>query len=69
LRESLTNWMNAVSARDERLKEANASIQDLAERLNASVQKFNELATNYNAVVKDLNELRQPATNAAAARH
>lgn len=69
LRESLTNWMNAVSVRDERLKEANASIQDLAERLNASVQKFNELATNYNAVVKDLNELRQPATNAAAARH
>ena len=65
LRESLTNWMNAVEVRDERLKEANASIQDLADRLNASIQKYNELATNYNSVVKDLNETRQSSTNAA----
>lgn len=69
LRESITNWMNAVQVRDERLKEANASIEDLANRLNSSIQKFNELATNYNSVVNDLNEARQSSTNSAAARH
>ena len=69
VRESLTNWMNAVHVRDERLKEANASIQDLADRLNAAIEKYNELATNYNSVVNDLNEARQSSTNSAAARH
>jgi chromosome segregation ATPase len=58
LKTSVTNWANAVAARDERLNEANAEIRRLAEELNASIRKFNELATNHNAVVKDLNELR-----------
>jgi chromosome segregation ATPase len=68
VRESLTNWMNAVHVRDERLKEANASIQDLADRLNAAIEKYNELATNYNSVVNDLNEARQSSTNSATTR-
>lgn len=58
LRESLTNWMQAVTLRDERLKEANAHIQDLGDRLNDSIRKYNELATNYNSVVTNLNTLR-----------
>ena len=72
LKTSVTDWAAAVRARDERLKEANVHINQLAADLNVSILKFNELATNYNAsihkydelatnynaVVKDLNELR-----------
>ena len=58
LKSSVTNWANAVAARDQRLKEANAEISRLANELNASIRKYNELASNYNGVVKDLNELR-----------
>jgi chromosome segregation ATPase len=58
LKTSITNWVAAVNARDERLKEANKEIGRLAGELNGSIAKFNELATNYNATVKDLNELR-----------
>jgi chromosome segregation ATPase len=65
LKESVTNWANAVAVRDERLTTANNRIRDLADQLNASVQKFNELATNYNAVVQSLNETRSRATNVA----
>lgn len=65
LKASITNWVSAVALRDERLKEANGRIQDLANQLNASIQKFNELATNYNAIVKDVNNLRGGKTNLA----
>jgi septal ring factor EnvC (AmiA/AmiB activator) len=58
LQESVTNWMAAVTVRDERLTAANERIRDLAEQLNASVLKFNELATNYNDTVKALERLR-----------
>ena len=58
LKISVTNWANAVSVRDERLKEAGAQVDRLNDELNASIRKFNELATNHNAVVKDLNDLR-----------
>lgn len=58
LQESLAKWTNAVTERDQRLKESNAQIQKLANDLNAAVRKYNQLATNYNDVVKDLNELR-----------
>ncbi len=58
LKGSINNWASAVTARDERLTEANAQIRRLADELNASIRKFNELATNYNATVKDLNDLR-----------
>lgn len=69
LKESLTNWIEAVTLRDERLVEANESIRKLADDLNASIRKFNELATNYNSVVEELNATRRNApgaTNTAA---
>lgn len=59
LRESITNWMTAVSIRDERIREASDRIRSLADELNASIRKFNELATNYNSVVADLNKLNE----------
>ena len=58
LKSSAANWASAVAGREERLKEANARIRQLAEELNASIHKFNDLATNHNAIVKQLNELR-----------
>ncbi len=54
LKAAITNWANAVALRDERMKEANSRIEQLAADLNASIQKYNELVTNYNAVVKTL---------------
>jgi chromosome segregation ATPase len=77
LQESVTNWSNAVSARDKLIAEANENIRTLndrtrtlTEQLNASIKKFNELATNYNAVVGELNTARRPradgGTNTAA---
>ncbi|HYG23471.1 MAG TPA: hypothetical protein VEH04_11860 [Verrucomicrobiae bacterium] len=61
LRESITNWIEAVKIRDERLVEANTRIQDLAERLNDSIRKYNELATNYNQAVTNLAKLQGAA--------
>ena len=52
LRAAITNWANAVAVRDERMKEANARIEQLAADLNASIRKYNELVTNRNAAVK-----------------
>lgn len=63
LKESVTNWMEAVAQRDALAKEANGRIEELSQRLNASIQKFNDLATNYNSVVKDLNEARLKAAS------
>lgn len=57
LKDTVTNWMAAVTVRDERIKEGNAQIRKLADDLTASVLKFNELATNYNATVRQLNEV------------
>jgi chromosome segregation ATPase len=54
LNTAISNWANAVALRDERMKEANARIQQLADDLNASIRKYNELVTNYNAAVKSL---------------
>jgi len=42
----------AVAVRDERMKRANARIQQLAEDLNASIRKYNELITNRNSAEK-----------------
>jgi chromosome segregation ATPase len=52
LKVAITNWANAVALRDERMKEANVRIEELAADLNASIRKYNKLVTNYNAVVK-----------------
>jgi chromosome segregation ATPase len=58
LKGSISNWANAVALRDERMKEANARIGQLAADLNASIRKYNELVTNYNAAVKALGGTR-----------
>ena len=58
LKGAITNWANAVALRDERMKQANARIEELAADLNASIRKYNELVTNYNAVVKALGGTR-----------
>lgn len=65
LKESITNWVAAVTVRDERLKEANVRLTELVTKLNDSITKFNSLATNYNSVVDQLNAAR---TNAPATR-
>jgi len=52
LKASITNWANAVALRDERMKEANARIEELAANLNATIRKYNALVTNYNAAAK-----------------
>jgi chromosome segregation ATPase len=52
LKAAITNWAIAVVLRDERMKEANARIEQLAADLNASIRKYNELITNRNAAVK-----------------
>ena len=52
LKATITNWANAVALRDERMKEANGRIEQLAADLNASIRKYNELVTNRNAAVK-----------------
>jgi chromosome segregation ATPase len=49
---AITNWANAVALRDERMKEANGRIEQLAADLNATIRKYNGLVSNYNAAVK-----------------
>lgn len=56
---NLTNWMNAVTERDAKLKEANERITEVVGRLNESVAKFNQLVTNHHDVVARYNELAQ----------
>ncbi len=58
LKGAISNWVNAVALRDERMKEANARIEELAADLNASIRKYNDLVTNYNAAVKALGGTR-----------
>lgn len=68
LKSSVTNWAEAVAARDERLREAAEQIRTLADDLNASIRRFNELATNYNALVRERNELRARGAEPVPAR-
>jgi regulator of replication initiation timing len=58
LKKSLTNWVGAVSARDERLRSATLKIENLSTDRNRTVSKFNELAEKYNSVAKELSEAR-----------
>lgn len=52
LKAAITNWSNVVALRDERMKEANTRIEQLAADLNASIRKYNELITNRTAGAK-----------------
>jgi chromosome segregation ATPase len=56
LRISVTNWANAVAARDEQLEEAADQLQRLGKDRNDAVLRFNELAETHNDVVQELNE-------------
>jgi chromosome segregation ATPase len=71
LKISITNWAAAVTARDERIKEANDRLKKLGEDLNASIRKFNELAETHGKLVKDWNDqqakLAAMKTNSAKA--
>jgi chromosome segregation ATPase len=66
LKQNLTNWVDAVAVRDERLKEANERIRELAGQLNDSIKKFNELATNYNGLVTQVKAQQAAQTNTPA---
>ncbi len=66
LKESIAQWAAAVTARDERLTEANARITDLAARLNDTVAKYNALVATHNDLVKQLNDARSAVVPAGA---
>lgn len=57
LERTLTNWMNAVTERDAKLKAANEQLTEMGRQLNESIQKFNQLVTNHNDIVARYNEL------------
>lgn len=59
LKASVTNWAAAVTARDERIKEANDRLKQLGEDLNASIRKFNELAETHGKLVKAWNDQQE----------
>lgn len=54
LKSSITNWVAAVAARDERLKQSGADLAKLGNDRNDAVRKFNELATQQNKLVAEL---------------
>ena len=56
LRISVTNWANAVAARDAQIEEAAGQLAQLGADRNDAVTKFNELAEKHNAVVQELND-------------
>lgn len=56
LKESVTNWSNAVAERDDRLAKLSGQVQSLASERNEAIVKFNRVAEQQNQVVNDLNE-------------
>ncbi len=55
LKTSVTNWANAVAARDEQLRKAEESLTKLAGERNEMTAKYNDLAKKYNETVDTLN--------------
>ncbi len=66
LKVQVASWHEAVAARDARLTEANALLQDLNQRLQEAVEQHNALATRYNDTVRLYEELAQRYTAAEA---
>ena len=66
LKESVTNWANAVEIRDQRIKESNEQMLVLSQQLNDSIRKYNALVTNYNSVVKQMDDVRKRLESAAS---
>jgi ABC-type transporter Mla subunit MlaD len=56
LRISVTNWADAVAARDEQLEEAAGQLARLGADRNDAVTRFNELAEKHNEVIHELND-------------
>lgn len=56
LKTSVTNWANAVAARDAHLRQFGEQLKSLATDRNDVVVKYNDLAEKYKGVVSDLNE-------------
>lgn len=56
LRESVKSWAAAVELRDERIRDNQAQIIELAELQNEAVTSYNTLAGDYNEAVKLLNQ-------------
>lgn len=56
LKESVKEWAEAVSRRDDRIRDNQIQIQEIAENLNETVLKYNDLAARYNESVDLLNE-------------
>jgi len=57
LKAGITNWSNAVTARDQQLVEASRQIRELATDRNETVIKFNELADRYQSLVRQWNAM------------
>jgi chromosome segregation ATPase len=56
LEQSMKSWSEAVDIRDERIRENQEQLRELAANLNVTVLQYNELATNYNESVNLLND-------------
>jgi hypothetical protein len=63
LKLSLTNWVAAVSERDEQLRRATTNLQELIHARDEAIDKYNALAKQHNQLVADVN---RSATNSAA---
>jgi methyl-accepting chemotaxis protein len=56
LRISVSNWADAVAARDEQLEEAAGQLARFGADRNDAVTRFNELAEKHNEVIHELND-------------
>ncbi|MCL4178563.1 MAG: hypothetical protein KJ072_12580 [Verrucomicrobia bacterium] len=56
LRSAVTNWAEAVAARDARLEEAAGQLERLASDRNEAVRRHNELAERLNETIGQLND-------------
>jgi chromosome segregation ATPase len=63
LKESLTNWVAAVSERDKQLEHITANLKSLIEARDEAIEKYNTLAKTHNQLVADFNRM---ATNTQA---
>ncbi len=65
LQSALSNWVEAVSIRDERLRAARAELERVREESRGISQRYEALATNYNTVVGELNRMQTNASSRA----
>ncbi len=75
LNSALTAWREAVSSRDERLLQAQQSLEEAGQSRNAAIEKFNALARSHreaverlNAAIHELDRLRSTGTSGVPAK-